>query len=110
MGRRSQRQWAWLLTFVFAFMLALGMAQRLPVAAQQSPGNPAIPQIILPVDTGNHWAYQCIQALAQSGGLRADQFPAGRFRPDEGVTWRALISWLTAAPVPTPPPKPPTMP
>ncbi|NJM85178.1 MAG: hypothetical protein HC839_02815 [Leptolyngbyaceae cyanobacterium RM2_2_21] len=63
MGRRSQRQWAWLLTFVFAFMLALGMAQRLPVAAQQSPGNPAIPQIILPVDTGNHWGVSVYSSL-----------------------------------------------
>ncbi|MGP1375380.1 MAG: glycoside hydrolase family 10 protein [Almyronema sp.] len=105
MGRRSQRQWAWLFTFIFTLTLVVGIDWRVPVAAQFSTEAQPTAEFILPSDTSSHWANQCIQTLAQSGTLRTDQFPNGRFRPHDGITWRELINWLTAAPVATPVPK-----
>ncbi|NEQ32559.1 MAG: family 10 glycosylhydrolase [Leptolyngbya sp. SIO4C5] len=104
MGRRSQRLWALSLSFIFTFTLVLGIHRSLPAVAQTPLEDLLTPPVVYPTDTANHWADQCIQVLAKSERLSPDAYPAGRFRPNDSITWSELVSWLTAAPVPSPAP------
>jgi uncharacterized lipoprotein YddW (UPF0748 family) len=115
MGRR--KIWRRLGSFVMAWVVVLGLQSGLPLwAAMQAPagvvagnalagGNtlaqtlpteeptPLLPPpAVIPIDIRQHWAKDCMTALAQAGIITADD--SARFYPDEPILWGDYVALL----------------
>lgn len=109
----GQRKWLGRLgSFVMALVLVLGLQSGIPIwAATQPPaggmtaGNalaqelpteeptPMLPPpAVIPIDIRQHWAKDCITALAQARMITAAA--SGRFYPDEPILWGDYVAML----------------
>ncbi|QQE64191.1 hypothetical protein GFS31_08700 [Leptolyngbya sp. BL0902] len=108
MGWMGQRKiWRRLGSFVLALVLVLGVQSGLPLWAAMAtgemasvrplaqalpPDQPVAPPPVIPIDIRQHWAADCMAALAQAQIITAD--PSARFYPDEPILWGDYVALL----------------
>ncbi|MFH7243991.1 MAG: glycoside hydrolase family 10 protein [Spirulina sp.] len=113
MGWMGQRKWLRRLgSFAMAWVMVLGLQSGLPLWASTSPtvghgsGRNALAQVlpteeptpllpppaVIPIDIRQHWAKDCITALAQARIITADD--SARFYPDAEISWGDYVAWL----------------
>lgn len=113
MGWMAQRKWLRRLgSFAMALVMVVGLQSGLPLwattslpvgngtasnaLAQQLPTEEPTPLLpppaVIPIDIRQHWAEDCITALAQSRIITADD--SARFYPDEEILWGDYVAML----------------
>lgn len=113
MGWMGQRKtWRRLGSFAMALVVVLGLQSGLPlwalsdqagaqISATASPplaqdlpmAEPILPPPpVTPIDIRQHWAKDCITALAQARMITADD--SARFYPDQPILWGDYVAWL----------------
>ncbi|MEB3288820.1 MAG: family 10 glycosylhydrolase [Leptolyngbya sp.] len=109
----GQRKWLGRLgCFVMAWVMVMGLHSGLPLwAATQPPNggmssgsalaqalptedpNPLLPPpAVIPIDIRQHWAKDCLTALAQAQIITADA--SARFYPDDSILWGDYVAML----------------